>query len=93
MSVPCLFLPRLAKISFLSSRPDEESHKIALFANPAFAHIAFQVSSLSELRAKYERVLEKDISIRFTAGHGCSLLYLFDAVADFRNLGSITTYS
>src|SRR5215469_8702781 len=24
--------------AFLSSRPDEESHEIALFANPAFAH-------------------------------------------------------
>ena len=30
--------------AFLSSRPDEESHEIALFANPAFAHVAFKVS-------------------------------------------------
>ena len=37
--------------AFLSSRPDEESHEIALFANPAFAHIAFKVSSLAELRS------------------------------------------
>ena len=34
--------------AFLSSRADEESHEIALFANPAFAHIAFKVSSLAE---------------------------------------------
>ena len=33
----------LGAIKFLSSRPDEESHEIALFANPAFAHKAFKV--------------------------------------------------
>ena len=35
--------------AFLSSRPDEESHEIALFANPAFAHVAFKVSSLGRV--------------------------------------------
>src|SRR5882672_7509221 len=39
----------LGETAFLSSRPDEESHEIALFANPVFAHIAFKVSSLTEL--------------------------------------------
>jgi len=33
--------------AFLSSRPGEESHEIALFANPALAHVAFKVSSPS----------------------------------------------
>src|SRR5262249_35087274 len=43
--------------AFLSGRPDEESHEIALFANPAFAHAAFKVSSLTELRSVYSRVV------------------------------------
>jgi Glyoxalase/Bleomycin resistance protein/Dioxygenase superfamily len=34
----------LGATAFLSSRPNQESHEIALFANPAFAHIAFKVS-------------------------------------------------
>lgn len=36
---------------FLSSRPKEESHEIAFFAHPAFAHVAFKVASLAELRS------------------------------------------
>jgi hypothetical protein len=32
--------------AFLSSRPGEESHEIALLANPIFKHVAFKVSSL-----------------------------------------------
>src|SRR3954447_7274763 len=49
----------LGATAFLSSRPDEESHEIALFANPAFVHVAFKVSSLAELRAVHARVLER----------------------------------
>ena len=41
----------LGATAFVSSRPDEESHEIALFADPAFAHVAFKVSSLAELRS------------------------------------------
>jgi hypothetical protein len=40
----------LGATAFLSSPPDEESHEIALLANPMFAHIAFKVRSLAELR-------------------------------------------
>src|SRR3974377_1718197 len=47
--------------AFLSSRPGEESHEIALFANPAFAHVAFKVASLAELRSLYERVVQRNI--------------------------------
>ena len=36
--------------AFLSSRPDEESHEIALFADATFVHTAFKVSSLAEFR-------------------------------------------
>jgi catechol 2,3-dioxygenase-like lactoylglutathione lyase family enzyme len=55
----------LGATAFLSSRPGEESHAIALFANPAFAHIAFKVSSLAELRSFYARVVERNIPIKF----------------------------
>jgi len=36
--------------AFLSSRPEEESHEIALFTNPEIRHVAFKVASLAELR-------------------------------------------
>ncbi len=68
----------LGATAFLSSRPDEEHHEIALFANPELAHIAFKVSSLDELRAMHKRVVEKAISIKFTADHGCSFAIYFD---------------
>jgi quercetin dioxygenase-like cupin family protein/catechol-2,3-dioxygenase len=64
--------------AFLSSRPDEESHEIALFANPAFAHVAFKVSSLAELRSFYSRVVERNIPIKFLANHGVSFAFYFD---------------
>jgi quercetin dioxygenase-like cupin family protein/catechol 2,3-dioxygenase-like lactoylglutathione lyase family enzyme len=64
--------------AFLSSRPDEESHEIALFANPAFAHVAFKVSSLAELRSVQARVLERNIPIKFLADHGVSFAFYFD---------------
>jgi len=41
----------LGASAFLSSRPDEGSHELALFANRAFAHVAFKVSSLADLRS------------------------------------------
>ena len=64
--------------AFLSSRPDEESHEVALFANPAFAHVAFKVSSLAELRSLYARVVERNIPIKFLANHGVSFAFYFD---------------
>jgi catechol-2,3-dioxygenase/mannose-6-phosphate isomerase-like protein (cupin superfamily) len=64
--------------AFLSSRPDEESHEIALFANPAFAHVAFKVSSLAELRAIHARVVERNIRIKMAADHGVSLAFYFE---------------
>src|SRR5215469_16068929 len=64
--------------AFLSSRPDEESHEIALFANPAFAHVAFKVSSLAELRSFYARVVERNTPIKFLANHGVSFAFYFD---------------
>jgi catechol-2,3-dioxygenase len=63
---------------FLSRRPDEESHEIALFANPANAHIAFKVPSLAELRSFHARVVEKTIPIKFVFNHHESFAFYFD---------------
>ena len=68
----------LGATAFLSSRPNQESHEIALFANPAFAHIAFKVSSLAEFRSFRARVVEKNIPIKFAANHGVSFAFYFD---------------
>jgi len=64
--------------AFLCSRPDEESHEIALFANPMFAHVAFKVSSLAELRSFHARVVERQIPIKFAFNHGVSFAFYFD---------------
>jgi len=64
--------------AFLSSRPDEEHHEIALFADPTFAHIAFKVSSLAEFRSFHARVVEKNIPIKFVLNHGVSFAFYFD---------------
>jgi catechol 2,3-dioxygenase-like lactoylglutathione lyase family enzyme len=68
--------------AFLSSRPDEESHEIALFANPAFAHIAFKVSSLAEFRPLYAHVIERSILIKFAANHHTSFAFYFDDLTE-----------
>lgn len=41
------------KTALLSSRPEEEDHELAIFANPMFRHFAFKVASLDQLRALY----------------------------------------
>src|SRR5690242_10144005 len=47
--------------AFLSNRPDEESHHLAIFQNGQFAHTAFKVGSLGELRECYRRVNERGL--------------------------------
>src|SRR5260370_6917486 len=69
----------LGATAFLSSRPDEESHEIALFANPVFAHIAFKISSLAEFRSFHARVVEKNIPIKFVFNHRVSFAFYFAA--------------
>jgi catechol-2,3-dioxygenase len=64
--------------AFLSSRPKEESHEIALFANPALAHVAFKVSSLAELRSFHARVVEKNIPIKFALNHSAAFAFYFE---------------
>jgi catechol-2,3-dioxygenase len=68
----------LGASAFLCSRPDEESHEITLFANPAFAHVAFKVSSLAEFRSFHARVVEKKIPIKFLANHRVAFAFYFD---------------
>jgi catechol-2,3-dioxygenase len=63
--------------AFLSSRPGEESHEIALFANPALAHVACKVSSLAELRSFYTRLVERNIPIKFIVNHRVSFAFYF----------------
>ena len=68
----------LGATAFLSSRPDEESHEIALFADLAFAHVAFKVSSLAEFRSFHARVVGKNIPIKFAFNHRVSFAFYFD---------------
>ena len=68
----------LGASAFLSSRPDEESHDLALFANPDLAHTAFKVSSLAEFRSFHARVVEKNIPIKFVFNHRVSFAFYFD---------------
>jgi catechol 2,3-dioxygenase-like lactoylglutathione lyase family enzyme len=63
--------------SLLCSRPDEESHEIALFTNPIFAHVAFKVTSHAEWQAIHAKVVERGIPIQFAFNHGVSLAFYF----------------
>jgi catechol-2,3-dioxygenase len=68
----------LGATAFLSSRPVQDSHKIVLFANPVYAHIACKVSSLAELRSFHARVVEKKIPIKFVFNHHESFAFYFE---------------
>jgi catechol-2,3-dioxygenase len=68
----------LGASAFVCSRPDEEPHEIALFANPTLAHLAFKVSSLEEFRSVYARVLDRNIAVKFAFNHGVSFAFYFD---------------
>src|SRR5262245_18967519 len=56
--------------AFLRSRWAEESHDLALFADPAYRHTAFKVSSLADLRAFYRRVIGKGVPVKTALNHG-----------------------
>jgi catechol-2,3-dioxygenase len=64
--------------AFLSSRPAEESHDLALFANPAYQHTAFKVRSLADLRALHQRVIGRGVPVKMALNHGVSLAFYFD---------------
>jgi catechol 2,3-dioxygenase-like lactoylglutathione lyase family enzyme len=68
----------LGATAFLCSRPDEEAHEIALFADPKLVHVAFKVSSLAEFRSLHARVIERNIPVKFAFNFGISFAFFFD---------------
>jgi catechol-2,3-dioxygenase len=67
----------LGPTAFLSSRPGEESHEIAMFSNPELAHRAFKVGSLTALKQFYEKIVGRGIPIQFQFLHGVSIAFYF----------------
>jgi catechol 2,3-dioxygenase len=63
--------------AFLSGRPNEENHEIVFFADARYAHTAFRVDSLAELRERYRGVVARGLPIRSVVNHGCSLAFYF----------------
>jgi catechol-2,3-dioxygenase len=68
----------LGATAFLSSRPAEAPVDLALFANPAYQHTAFEVRSLADLRALHQRVLGRGVPVKMALNHGVSLSFYFD---------------
>ena len=68
----------LGATAFLSSRPAEVPVDLALFANPAYQHTAFEVRSLADLRAFHRRVLGRGVPVKMALNHGVSLSFYFD---------------
>ena len=68
----------LGATAFLSSHPAEQSLDLALFANPALQHTAFDVCSLADLRAFYQRALGQGVPVKMALNHGVSLSFYFD---------------
>ena len=64
--------------TFLSSRPDQESHEIVIFADARLRHTAFKVASLADLRARYREVSLAGCAIKLALNHGVSLAFYFD---------------
>jgi catechol-2,3-dioxygenase len=64
--------------TFLSSRPEQESHEIVIFANAALRHAAFKVASLADLRASYRDLVARGIEVKTALNHGVSLAFYFD---------------
>jgi catechol-2,3-dioxygenase len=64
--------------AFLSSRPAEEDHELAIFSHDRYRHVAFKVASGSDLRALYSELVERGIAIKLTLVHPSSLALYFD---------------
>src|SRR5262245_56413580 len=67
----------LGATAFLSSRPAEVTVDLALFDNPALQHTAFEVHSLADLRAFYQRVICRGVPVKIALNHGVSLSFYF----------------
>ncbi|MBV8968177.1 MAG: VOC family protein [Verrucomicrobia bacterium] len=68
----------LGASAFLSSRPGEESHEIAMFSNPELAHRAFKVGSLAALKRFYQKIVGDGIPIKLEFLHGVSFAFYFE---------------
>jgi catechol-2,3-dioxygenase len=68
----------LGATAFLSSHPTERFLDLALFANPAYQHTAFEVHSLADLRAFHQRVIGRGVPVKMALNHGVSLSFYFD---------------
>jgi catechol-2,3-dioxygenase len=68
----------LGATAFLSSHPAEVAVDLAIFANPALQHTAFEVRSLADLRAIYQRVLDRGVPVKMALDHGISLSLYFE---------------
>lgn len=68
----------LGETAFLSSHPAEVVVDLALFDNPAYQHIAFEVHSLADLRAFHQRVIRRGVPVKMALNHGVSLSFYFD---------------
>ena len=69
----------LGPTAFLSSHPEEGSVDLLFFANPGLQHTAFEVSSLADLRAFHQRIINRGVPIKMVRNHGVSLsLYFAD---------------
>ena len=67
----------LGASAFLTSRPEEEAHELALFANQDFRHFAFRVASLAELQSFYRRVVDRKVEVKMALNHGASIAFYF----------------
>jgi catechol-2,3-dioxygenase len=63
--------------AFLSSRPAEEHHEIALFRDGRRAHTALKVGSLADLQEAYRDITQRGIPIARALNHGVSLSFYF----------------
>jgi catechol-2,3-dioxygenase len=68
----------LGATAFLSSHPADITVDLALFANPAYQHTAFEVGSLADLRAFHQRVVGRGVPVKMALNHGVSLSFYFD---------------
>jgi catechol-2,3-dioxygenase len=67
----------LGATAFLSSHPAEMAVDLALFANPAYQHTAFEVRSLADLRALHQRAIGRGVPVKMALNHGVSLSFYF----------------
>jgi catechol-2,3-dioxygenase len=67
----------LGATAFLTSRPGEESHEIAIFSNPQFVHRAFKVRSLAALKRFYNSIVARGIPINHQFFHVVSIAFYF----------------